>query len=105
MKTWDYLKRNTSAQIETKIHPEQPPFKWAGGKNRMFKKYWASGFFPGDDPDLFVDMFAGSACVAQWVKVNYPNTSIVLNEACEELIIMYQQMKKAHYFNFEKNYQ
>ena len=105
MKTWDYLKKpSTTAQIETKVRPDQPPFKWAGGKNRMFKKYWASGFFPAEDPDLFVDMFSGSACVAQWVKSNYPNTSIVLNEACEELIIMYQQMKKSNYSNFEKNY-
>lgn len=103
MKTWDYIKQQ-QLQLISRCRPEKPPFKWAGGKNRMFKKYHLAGFFPAGEPDLFVDMFAGSACVAQWVKVNYPNAGIVLNEGCEELIIMYQQMKKANYSNFEKEY-
>mgnify|MGYP001197717185 CR=1 FL=1 len=104
MIVWDYMKKTTYSAPTNKIRPDKPPFKWAGGKNRMFKKYLSSGFFPKSEPDLFVDTFAGSACVAQWVKANYPNTSIVLNEACEELIIMYQSMKKAHYNSFESEY-
>ena len=99
MLPWDQQKNNL--QITNRIQSEKAPFKWAGGKNRMFKKYWASGFFPeSEEPDLFVDMFAGSACVARWVKTNYPNTSIVLNEGCEELVLMYQHMKKKQLSSF-----
>ena len=57
MLPWDQQKNNL--QITNRIQSEKAPFKWAGGKNRMFKKYWASGFFPeSEEPDLFVDMFA-----------------------------------------------
>ncbi len=107
MKTWDYLKTtqtNSGQTDKTILRPDRPPFKWAGSKNRMFKKYTFSGFFPETDPDLFVDMFAGTGCVSMWVKKNYPNTNIVLNEGCSELITMYQCMKKANYVNFEKEY-
>jgi len=107
MKTWDYLntRTNASAQINnTAIIQPKPPFKWAGSKNRMHKRYIASGFFPSSEPDLFVDMFSGTAAVSMWVKKKFPNTSIVINEACQELITMYQCMKKANYPAFEKEY-
>ena len=107
MKTWDFLKTiptNSGQTEKTILQPDRPPFKWAGSKNRMFKKYIYSGFFPQTDPDLFVDMFAGTGCVSMWVKKNYPNTNIVLNEGCSELITMYQCLKKANYSNFEKEY-
>ena len=70
----------------------------------MFKRYLAAGFFPQSEPDLFVDMFGGTGAVSRWVKTNYPNTSIVLNEGCDELIKMYQAMKKNSYPAFEKHY-
>ena len=71
MKTWDYMKTNQTASAQTEkaiIAPNRPPFKWAGSKNRMFKKYVLSGFFPKEEPDLFVDMFAGTGAVSIWVK-------------------------------------
>jgi DNA adenine methylase len=71
----------------------------------MFNRYHSAGFFPNGDPDIFIDMFAGSGCVGSWVKANYPNTTIVLNEACSELIHMYQHMKKNNYQYFEKEYE
>ena len=107
MKTWEFTRttQTNSGPTEKVIsQPDRPPFKWAGSKNRMFKKYVLSGFFPNSEPDLFVDMFAGTGCVARWVKKNYPNTNIVLNEACDEIITMYQSLKKANYNAFEKEY-
>ena len=43
--------------------PKKPPFKYAGSKARMLKKYAASGFLI-KEPKMFVDMFAGSTQVA-----------------------------------------
>ena len=82
----------------------QVPFKWAGGKRRMFKKYQLRGFFPNEEPKVFVDMFAGSACVSYWIAKNYPSTRIVLNEACEELVNLYRQISGKHYHFFEPEY-
>ena len=80
------------------------PFKWAGAKNRMFEKYMAKGFFPSGDPKVFVDMFAGTAIVGQWVAANYPNTTIVINETCGELVSMYRQMQRKNFPLFEAEY-
>lgn len=80
------------------------PFKWAGAKNRMFNKYISRGFFLKKEPKLFVDMFAGTGTVGKWIAENYPNTTVVLNETCDELIHMYKQLKAKNYSNFEKEY-
>ena len=70
----------------------------------MFKKYYDCGFFLREEPDVFVDMFAGSSCVARWVKTNYPKTKIVLNDKCSELMYMFQDMQSATYISFENKY-
>ena len=73
--------------------PVKPPFKWAGSKARMLKKYAASGFLVAE-PKMFVDMFAGSAQVAYWVRQIHPEIPIVINDLNEELIQLYNVMMK-----------
>ena len=73
--------------------PKKPPFKYAGSKARMLKKYAASGFLV-DEPKMFVDMFAGSAQVAYWVRQQYPDLPIVINDLNSELNQLYNVMMK-----------
>lgn len=80
------------------------PYKWAGSKNRMFKRYMEKGFFPDRDISVFVDMFAGSGVVGQWALKNYPNIEkIILNDTSQEMILMYNTIKN-HQKHFEKEY-
>lgn len=106
MRNSNYLKSNnkTKKSISRSTANERPPFKWAGAKNRMFARYAASGFFTEQDPKLFVDMFAGTGAVGWWVAKNYPNTTIVLNETCDELINMYRMMQRNTFSAFETEY-
>lgn len=102
MKDWNKLKKPTDPKMI--VRPEFVPFKWAGSKNKMFKKYYDCGFFPKEEPTTFVDMFSGSACVSLWVKKNYPSTKIIINDKCDELMQMFQSMQSATYATFEKEY-
>ena len=102
MKNYNYLKNVPSPRMVQKS--EQPPFKWAGAKNRMFGKYMGAGFFVDKEPKLFIDMFAGTGAVGWWVAKNYPNTTVVLNETCDELINMYRMMQRKTYQSFEDEY-
>lgn len=102
MKDWSKLQNPADPKLI--IRPASVPFKWAGSKNKMFKKYYDSGFFPKEDPEIFVDMFSGSACVASWVKKNYPLTKIIINDKCEELMQMFQIMQSSTYISFENKY-
>jgi DNA adenine methylase len=104
MKIWDYKKSSTPVPYKVATRGMKAPFKWAGAKNRMFEKYMAKGFFPSGDPKVFVDMFAGTAIVGQWVAANYPNTTIVINETCGELVSMYRQMQRKNFPLFEAEY-
>lgn len=94
------LYKDKSKLVSTDL---RAPFKWAGSKNRMFKRYMASGFFTSEDPKYFVDLFAGTGIVSQWVMKNYPNIKIIINESCEELMNMYLTMQN-FYPDFEKEY-
>lgn len=107
MKNWNYLKKPLGSNTKVISRPnkkERPPFKWAGAKNRMFGKYLSSGFFTNHEPKIFVDMFAGTGAVGWWIARNYPNTTIVLNETCDELINMYRMLQKNTYNAFENEY-
>ena len=73
--------------------PKKPPFKYAGSKARMLKKYAASGFLV-EEPKMFVDMFAGSAQVAYWIRQQYPGLPIVINDLNGELNQLYHVMMK-----------
>jgi site-specific DNA-adenine methylase len=73
--------------------PKKPPFKYAGSKARMLKKYIASGFLV-KEPKMFVDMFAGSVQVAYWVRNKYPDLPIVINDLNSELLQLYDVMQK-----------
>ncbi|HBQ61877.1 MAG TPA: hypothetical protein DD671_20310, partial [Balneolaceae bacterium] len=75
----NYLYRPTNLRVSSKIvhRGDRVPFKWAGAKNRMFKKYISTGFFPAKQPKIFVDMFAGTGAVGRWIAQNYPNTTVV----------------------------
>ena len=54
MKTWDITKSN--GPTELRLKGTRPPFKWAGGKDRMFARYNHSGFFPNSDVNIFVEI-------------------------------------------------
>ena len=99
MKNTEYNK--TPREITLRQKSDRPPFKWAGGKDRMFKKYHLSGFFPEDSIETFVDCFAGSTCVSQWVRKNYPEAKIIINDKCKELIDMYRYMQAPTWSYFE----
>lgn len=71
--------------------PKKPPFKYAGSKARMLKKYALSGFLL-DEPKMFVDMFAGSTQVAYWIRELYPKIPIVINDLNAELNQLYHVM-------------
>ena len=78
--------------IPTKTkNPKKPPFKYAGSKARMLKKYADSGFLVRE-PKMFVDMFAGSTQVAYWIRQEYPELPIVLNDLNVELNQLYKVM-------------
>ena len=104
MKNWKYQKSTKSNQSKAAVRGLKTPFKWAGAKNRMFDRYLSTNFFPSRDPKVFVDMFAGTGIVGQWAAKNYPNTTIVLNETCAEIINMYKMMQKKTYPQFETAY-
>ena len=74
-------------------NPKKPPFKYAGSKARMLKKYAASGFVV-NEPKMFVDMFAGSTQVAYWIRQIYPDVPIVINDLNAELNQLYRVMMK-----------
>ncbi len=101
MKRWDYLNSTNLQSSRTDIIKGHrnftPPFKWAGSKNRMFKRYSASGFFTSNEPKIFVDMFAGTGTVGWWIAKNYPSTTVVLNETCDEIIQMYKMLQHKSY--------
>ena len=103
MKNWRYQKSG-SANSKMAVRGLKAPFKWAGSKNRMFERYMNTGFFTSSQPKVFVDMFAGTGIVGQWVAANYPSTTIVLNETCGEIINMYKVMQKNTYQQFEDEY-
>lgn len=73
--------------------PKKPPFKYAGSKSRMLKKYAASGFLV-NEPKMFVDMFAGSTQMAYWIRHLYPDIPIVINDLNSELIQLFNVMMK-----------
>ncbi len=102
MKTWDITKSNGPTKLRLKA--ARPPFKWAGGKDRMFARYNHSGFFPDSDINVFVDVFAGSGCVSKWVRKNYPDAVIIINDSCSELMSMFRYMQSPTYAMFEKEY-
>lgn len=80
----------------------KPPFKWTGGKNRMWDAY-RSIFWPNGKFDTFVDMFCGAGSVSMWVKKNYPDVKIVMNDTNTELTGMYKTIQN-DYDAFEKEY-
>ena len=100
----NYFSKSGIKNLKSIQKPGSMPFKWAGGKGRMMKKYQMRGFFPSDEPEVFVDMFSGSACVAYWVAKNYPNTSIILNEKSEELVNVYRNISGPAFPFFKKGY-
>tara|TARA_R110001592_G_scaffold361584_2_gene672581 strand:+ start:119 stop:1087 length:969 start_codon:yes stop_codon:yes gene_type:complete len=104
MKNYRYLKSTALSSSQPAVRGLKAPFKWAGAKNRMFSRYMSAGFFPSREPKVFVDMFTGTGIVGQWVAANYPNTTIILNETCSELVNMYRVMQSNSYPQFEKEY-
>ncbi|HIF38482.1 MAG TPA: hypothetical protein EYQ69_04540, partial [Gemmatimonadetes bacterium] len=89
-------------EIKLREKSKRPPFKWAGGKDRMFKRYHLAGFFPEAEIETFVDCFAGSSCVSRWVRKNYPEAQIIINDKCLELIDMFRFMQAPTWSYFKR---
>jgi DNA adenine methylase len=104
MKNYRYLSSTALSNSKPALRGIKAPFKWAGAKNRMFARYMGAGFFTSSQPKVFVDMFAGTGIVGQWVASNYPNTTIILNETCSEIVNMYRRMQSNSFSQFEKEY-
>ena len=71
----------------------QPLFKWTGSKQRMLNLY-EPYFFPKVEPTRFVDLFAGALTTTLWMAETYPSCQLVINDANEELILLYQTLAK-----------
>lgn len=80
----------------------KPPFKWTGGKNRMWDAYLPI-FFPEGRFDRFVDMFFGAGSVSIWIAELFPHVEIVINDYNTELTDMYKVIQ-TDYDRFEAHY-
>ncbi len=100
MKNMKY--NQTPVEIKLREKSKRPPFKWAGGKDRMFQRYHLAGFFPEAEIETFVDCFAGSSCVSGWVRKNYPNAQIIVNDKCLELVDMFRYMQAPTWGYFKR---
>jgi len=69
----------------------QPLFKWTGSKQRMLDLY-TPHFFPETPPTRFVDLFAGALTMTLWMAERYPSCQLVINDANEELILLYRTL-------------
>src|ERR1700756_1433579 len=70
----------------------RPIFKYAGSKARMLGRY--RNYFRGlHDKEYFVDYFAGTGLVSQWMHSLYPAIPIVMNELNPELFSIYEAIR------------
>lgn len=53
---------------------------------------YAPYFFPEHTPTRFVDLFAGGLTMSLWVGETYPSCDIVINDANQELILLYRSL-------------
>ena len=67
----------------------------------MRKKY--ENFFFPIEVNTFVDMFCGATSISLWIRENYPDARIVLNDLNSELIDLYRTFQ-TDYDRFEKAY-
>ena len=97
-------RKNKKSMMKTSCSITYPkaPFKWAGGKRRLFK-HFEDIFFPPGEIKVFVDMFCGATSVSLLIASRYPNAKIILNDKNKELIDMYRAIRNS-YPNFERRY-
>ena len=68
----------------------KPLFTWAGGKNKMLKKY--APYLPKTF-DKYVEPFLGAGAMFVWAYKQNPNAEFVLNDANESIMQIYQAIK------------
>lgn len=72
----------------------KPIFKWAGSKRKMFEKYNVYfEHFKNKKFEHFVDYFGGTGIMSVWIKKNYPDVKITLNEFNSQIFGIYKAIK------------
>lgn len=66
-------------------------FKWTGSKQRMLEQY-SPLFFPKQEFDTFVDLFAGGLTNSLWVYEKFPTKKFIINDFNSELILLYSTL-------------
>jgi DNA adenine methylase len=68
----------------------KPLFIWAGGKNRMLKKY--AGCLPSTF-DKYIEPFFGGGAMFVWAYNKNPDAQFVINDVNESIISIYREIK------------
>ena len=68
----------------------KPLFIWAGGKNRMLKKY--AGCLPSTF-DKYIEPFFGGGAMFVWAYNKNPDAEFVINDVNESIISIYREIK------------
>ena len=68
----------------------KPLFTWAGGKNKMLKKY--APYLPKTF-DRYIEPFLGAGAMFVWAYKQNPDAKFVLNDTNESIMQIYQAIK------------
>ena len=68
----------------------KPLFMWAGGKNKMLKKY--ADHLPKQF-DSYIEPFLGGGAMFVWAFKKNPEATFFLNDANEDIMRIYQSIR------------
>jgi len=68
----------------------KPLFMWAGGKNKMLKKY--ANYLP-EQFDSYIEPFLGGGAMFVWAYKKNPEATFFLNDANEDIMRIYQSIR------------
>jgi len=68
----------------------KPLFMWAGGKNKMLKKY--TNYLP-EQFDSYIEPFLGGGAMFVWAYKKNPEATFFLNDANEDIMRIYQSIR------------
>ena len=72
----------------------KPLYIWAGGKNKMIKKYLATPGLPTTGFDTYVEPFFGGGAMMLWVYENCPDVKrFIMNDIKSEIVGIYTAIK------------
>jgi len=68
----------------------KPLFMWAGGKNKMLKKY--ANYLP-EQFDSYIEPFLGGGAMFVWAYKKNPEATFFLNDVNEDIMRIYQSIR------------